>query len=61
MIMPGVEVGPGCVVAAGAVVIKDCEPNGLYAGVPAKRVRDLDDSSDEDRRRQVNEFSANCP
>jgi acetyltransferase-like isoleucine patch superfamily enzyme len=43
------------------VVIKDCEPNGLYAGVPAKRVRDLDDSSDEDRRRQVNEFSANCP
>jgi acetyltransferase-like isoleucine patch superfamily enzyme len=30
-----------CVVAAGAVVTGDCEPDGLYAGVPARRVRDL--------------------
>jgi acetyltransferase-like isoleucine patch superfamily enzyme len=22
-------------------VNKDCEPNGLYAGVPAKRIKDL--------------------
>jgi maltose O-acetyltransferase len=42
VILPGVTVGPGCVVAAGAVVTRDCEPNGLYAGVPARRVRDLD-------------------
>jgi maltose O-acetyltransferase len=61
MIMPGVEVGAGCVVAAGAVVTKDCQPNGLYAGVPAKRVRDLDDASEEVRRREADEFSANCP
>jgi len=40
-ILPGVTVGTGCVLAAGAVVTKDCEPNGLYAGVPARRVRDL--------------------
>ena len=40
-ILPGVSVGAGCVLAAGAVVTRDCEPNGLYAGVPARRVRDL--------------------
>jgi maltose O-acetyltransferase len=28
-------------VAAGAVVTSNCEPDGLYAGVPAKRVKDL--------------------
>jgi maltose O-acetyltransferase len=41
ILLPGVTVGEGCVVAAGAVVTKDCLPNGLYAGVPARRVRDL--------------------
>jgi maltose O-acetyltransferase len=42
IVLPGVSVGPGCIVAAGSVVNRDCEPNGLYAGNPAKRVRDLD-------------------
>jgi len=41
-ILPGVKIGKGCIIAAGSVVTKDCEPNGLYAGVPAKRIRDLD-------------------
>jgi maltose O-acetyltransferase len=41
MLLPGVKVGEGCVVAAGAVVTRDCLPHGLYAGVPARRVRDL--------------------
>lgn len=41
-ILPGVKIGNGCIIAAGAVVNKDCEPNGLYAGVPAKRIRDLE-------------------
>jgi maltose O-acetyltransferase len=40
-VLPGVHVGEGCVLAAGAVVIRDCAPHGLYAGVPARRVRDL--------------------
>src|SRR5690625_5137976 len=41
MVLPGVTIGRGCVIAAGAVVSCDCEPDGLYAGVPAKRVKDL--------------------
>jgi maltose O-acetyltransferase len=41
VLLPGVTLGDGCVVAAGAVVTKDCEPHGLYAGVPAQRIQDL--------------------
>jgi maltose O-acetyltransferase len=44
-ILPGVTIGSGCVIAAGSVVVHDCEANGLYAGVPAKLVHGLD--SDE--------------
>lgn len=40
-VLPGVTIAPGCVIAAGAVVTESTEPNGLYAGVPAKRVRDF--------------------
>lgn len=40
---PGVTIESGCVIAAGAVVISDCEKNGLYAGVPAKCIRRLND------------------
>lgn len=36
MIMPGVRVGKGAVVAAGAVVTKDVEPYQIVAGVPAR-------------------------
>ncbi|MFC9918993.1 acyltransferase [Agromyces binzhouensis] len=42
LVLGGVTVGGGCVVAAGAVVTEDCEPDGLYAGVPARRIRTLD-------------------
>jgi maltose O-acetyltransferase len=40
-ILPGVTIGEGCVIAAGAVVTRDCEPDGLYGGLPARRIRDL--------------------
>lgn len=45
MILPGVTIGEGAVVAAGAVVTKDVEPYTIVGGVPAKligeRRRDL--------------------
>jgi maltose O-acetyltransferase len=40
-VLPGVTIGGGCVIAAGAVVASDCASDGLYAGVPARRIRDL--------------------
>lgn len=41
-VLPGVTIGAGAVIAAGAVVTADCEPNCLYAGVPAVMKRRLD-------------------
>lgn len=41
MVMPGVTIREGCIIAAGAVVVADTAPHGLYAGMPAKRIKDL--------------------
>ncbi len=40
-VLPGVSIGEGCVIGAGAVVTKDCQAHGVYTGVPSRRVRDL--------------------
>lgn len=40
-ILPGVTIGEGAVVAAAAVVTKNVEPHTLYAGVPARKIREL--------------------
>jgi len=39
-IMPGVTVGRGAVIGAGAVQTKDAEPYGIYVGVPARKIKD---------------------
>ncbi len=41
LVLPGVEIGAGAVVAAGAVVTKDVPPNVLVGGVPARVLREL--------------------
>lgn len=46
LILPGVTIAEGCIIGAGSVVIKNTEPNGLYAGNPAKRVKDLPTTED---------------
>lgn len=40
-ILPGVSVGDGAIVAAGAVVTKDVPPNTVVGGVPAKAIRQV--------------------
>ena len=45
ILLPGTEVGEGCVVAAGAVAAGVLEPHTLYGGVPAKPLRELGRSS----------------
>jgi len=42
VILPGVRIGPGCVIGAGSVVTRDTEPNCVYAGNPARKLRHID-------------------
>ena len=42
IICPGVTIGKNAVVAAGAVVTKDVEPNTIVGGVPAKMIKKID-------------------
>lgn len=45
IILPGVTLGKGCVVAAGAVVTKDVEAGAVVAGIPAKVISRRDISN----------------
>lgn len=47
IILPGVTIGAGAIVAAGAVVTKDVAPNTIVGGVPAKLIKHLDEPGDE--------------
>lgn len=40
-ILPNVTIGNGCIIASGSLVNKNCKDNCLYAGVPAKLIREL--------------------
>ena len=46
--MPGVTIGEGAVVGAGALVTKDVPAWSLVAGVPAKVIRMLEPKPKED-------------
>lgn len=50
IVLPGVTIGPNAIVAAGAVVSRDVPPNSIVAGVPARRVGDLDEYVERLRR-----------
>ena len=43
-ILPGVTVGNNVVIAAGAVVTKDVPDNCVVGGVPAKKIRDIENN-----------------
>lgn len=40
MVMPDVNIGSGSILAAGAIVTTDIPDNSIFAGVPARKVRD---------------------
>jgi len=50
IILPGVTIGEGAMVAAGSVVCKDVEPKSLVGGVPAKFIRYLIENNQEKRK-----------
>jgi len=46
IIMSGVNIGDGAIIAAGSVVVKNVEPYTIYAGVPAKKIKNRFDSEE---------------
>ncbi|MEG0339735.1 MAG: acyltransferase [Oscillospiraceae bacterium] len=44
-ILPGVTIGHGTIISAGSVVKKNCKPNSIYAGNPAKLVVAMTDKA----------------
>lgn len=43
IISKGVTVGDNVIIGVGSVVTKDCEPDSVYAGVPAKRIMSVEE------------------
>jgi len=41
IILPGVTIGEGSIIASGSVVTKDVPPHTFYGGVPAKKLKDF--------------------
>ena len=48
-ILPGVTIGNNVVIAAGSVVTRDVPDNCVVAGIPAKRIRDLENDIAQSR------------
>jgi acetyltransferase-like isoleucine patch superfamily enzyme len=50
VIMGGIEIAEKCVIGACAFVNKDTKPNGVYVGIPARRLRDVTEQELEHMR-----------
>lgn len=53
ILMPGVQIGPNSVVAAGSVVTKDVPPNTVVGGIPAKAICSLEEYAESTLEKQV--------
>lgn len=50
-----VNVADNVIIGAGSVVTKDCEENGVYAGVPAKKIMNVDEYYKKRIKSQIKE------
>ena len=43
VIMPGVTIGNNCIIGLGSIVTKDVEDNSVVCGIPAKKIKTIDE------------------
>ena len=43
IILPGVTIGDNVIIGAGSIVTKDCKSNSVYAGIPARYIKSLEE------------------
>lgn len=55
IIARNVKIGDNVIIGAGSVVTKNCLPNSVYAGSPAKRIMDIDVFFDKRQAKQLEE------
>ena len=53
IIIAGVTIGDGAIVAAGSVVTKDLDAYGVYGGVPVRKIKDRFKNADEIQRHKT--------
>jgi len=54
VVTAGIEIGPGCLVGANAVVVNNAPGDSIVGGVPAKKIKDrVDNPSDVVRKYQI--------
>lgn len=58
IIMGGVKIGQGSIIAAGSVVTKNVDPFSIYAGVPAKKIRNRF-NSEADTKEHIKSYNIN--
>ena len=60
IVLSGVNIADGCIIAAGSIVTQDTEPYYIYAGVPAKKIRTRF-SNEEDIKNHVEQLKKLYP
>lgn len=53
IVSPGVSLGNGAVLGLGSIATRDLEAFGVYAGMPAKKIKERDRSSVPEKYREV--------
>ncbi len=53
MILPNVTICDNVIIAAGAIVTRDIDEDGVWAGVPAKRIRSFEEYKEQVRKKIV--------
>ncbi|NJW53595.1 gamma carbonic anhydrase family protein [Salinimicrobium oceani] len=58
IVMDHAVINEGCIIAAGAVVLENtiCEPGYIYAGIPARKIKQVSDTQKEKQVKTANNY-----